>query len=306
MVKRIEWIDIAKGITIMLMVIGHTSIPISISRLIYAFHMPLFFLASGMVTDWDKLRLWQFALHKLHTVMLPFVVYSIMVFGLMQITPYHRNIIDCLQYGWGGYALWFIPVLFIGSVLTKMIYMINNRSLRYVTLCGVLAVGWIFSAKAIMIPWNLSSIPYSCFMLTIGTELKPIARYWEKHLCSNCWAIIGLFVLTATISRFYHLDMCFNIILPIIPLTIGAVAGSTMIFMVSGVINRNTKYLSKVLIAVGKETYIVVAFSQITIIILNAYVPMHSILKYTILVAVLIALTYLKNVMNELCGTRIL
>lgn len=37
------WLDIAKGITIILIVVGHTSISNAISSFIYAFHMPLFF-----------------------------------------------------------------------------------------------------------------------------------------------------------------------------------------------------------------------------------------------------------------------
>lgn len=41
--KRIEFIDVAKGITILLVIVGHT-IPEGLMRtLIYSFHMPLFF-----------------------------------------------------------------------------------------------------------------------------------------------------------------------------------------------------------------------------------------------------------------------
>lgn len=47
MKKRILWIDIAKAIAILLMVVGHTSIPNVLSNFIWAFHMPLFFIASG-------------------------------------------------------------------------------------------------------------------------------------------------------------------------------------------------------------------------------------------------------------------
>lgn len=41
--SRIDWIDIAKGIGIFLMVMGHTSIPKLGGHWIYSFHMPLFF-----------------------------------------------------------------------------------------------------------------------------------------------------------------------------------------------------------------------------------------------------------------------
>ncbi len=43
MTKRIEWIDTAKGIGILLVIIGHI-VPFdsNISRFIFSFHMPLF------------------------------------------------------------------------------------------------------------------------------------------------------------------------------------------------------------------------------------------------------------------------
>lgn len=41
-------IDIAKGIGILLMVIGHLKIPIELHQFIYMFHMPLFLLFQGI------------------------------------------------------------------------------------------------------------------------------------------------------------------------------------------------------------------------------------------------------------------
>lgn len=50
MAKRIEWIDIAKGIAILAVVVGHTLGPYNgqfFGSLIFAFHMPIFFMLSG-------------------------------------------------------------------------------------------------------------------------------------------------------------------------------------------------------------------------------------------------------------------
>ena len=52
MKERIHWIDIAKGIAIMLVVIGHVpdAFDAPFYRVaIYTFHMPLFFFLSGYV-----------------------------------------------------------------------------------------------------------------------------------------------------------------------------------------------------------------------------------------------------------------
>lgn len=50
---RIELLDIAKAITIFLVIVGHTTSntdTIMYRRVIYAFHMPLFFFLAGMST----------------------------------------------------------------------------------------------------------------------------------------------------------------------------------------------------------------------------------------------------------------
>ncbi len=46
--ERVEWIDVAKGVGIILVVIGHSSMK-SIADEIYYFHMPLFFMLAGTV-----------------------------------------------------------------------------------------------------------------------------------------------------------------------------------------------------------------------------------------------------------------
>ena len=48
MKTRIEWIDFAKGLTILLVVVGHTISNGLIRGSIFSFHMPLFFFLSGI------------------------------------------------------------------------------------------------------------------------------------------------------------------------------------------------------------------------------------------------------------------
>ena len=61
--KRLDWIDIAKGIGIILVVLGHTLVPQVRETgfagflwiFIYNFHMPLFFFLSGYLFEKDFL-----------------------------------------------------------------------------------------------------------------------------------------------------------------------------------------------------------------------------------------------------------
>lgn len=104
MINRNYWLDIAKGITIILMVVGHTPLPDIVSHFIYAFHMPLFFISSGLVSNYEKYSLVDYIKHKSYTLLLPFVCYSTIVAFLMYFIG-EFDIIHYIKNGWGGYAL---------------------------------------------------------------------------------------------------------------------------------------------------------------------------------------------------------
>ena len=83
--KRIEWIDVAKGICIVLMVVGHTRLPSIISNWIWSFHMPFFFFISGMTFKVGNYKSLNFFLYrKLRTLLVPFFVFSILVIGISE------------------------------------------------------------------------------------------------------------------------------------------------------------------------------------------------------------------------------
>ena len=51
--KRIDEFDIAKGIAIIAMIIGHLGMK-HINMIVYAFHMPLFFIGKGSIYTFYK------------------------------------------------------------------------------------------------------------------------------------------------------------------------------------------------------------------------------------------------------------
>jgi fucose 4-O-acetylase-like acetyltransferase len=89
--SRIAWIDAARGIGIVLVVLGHVlgglataglvpshdGAAAAVIRWIYAFHMPLFFFLSGTLLPHGPLAPWHFVGAKLRTVAYPYVVWSL-------------------------------------------------------------------------------------------------------------------------------------------------------------------------------------------------------------------------------------
>ncbi len=102
--ERLDFIDIAKGIGIFLVVLGHSLVPqvresVPAAKFlwifIYNFHMPLFFFLSGWLFErglpkYTSKR--KFILNKFKFLMIPYFVFSILtyvlVFALSQIAPF--------------------------------------------------------------------------------------------------------------------------------------------------------------------------------------------------------------------------
>lgn len=289
--NRLQWLDIAKGIAIILMVLGHSSMPPIIQNWIFAFHMPLFFLASGLTTNWSK-DVWVVFLRKKSIGLLcPFLAYSIIVCLLMKIADVGTFDVTT---GWGDYALWFVPVLFFASLLAKMTFCIGGKFVRMNAFIALVMAdtSLVLCVNKIALPWNLSTVPYATFWLIAGSYIRPYLKRLES--LRMIWIFV-FFIVTLAVSAFWHLDMARNKCVPIIPLTIGAFSGTACVALLSIRIERIGGKIGRLLEAIGRETFIILAFSQIIIVILNKYLTMNFVLKYIFLVLILLAIKYMKD-----------
>lgn len=302
--KRLRWLDVAKGITIILMVLGHTSIPWRVSNFIFAFHMPLFFIASGWCTNWTKENYGAFVLKKLRTLGIPFLVYSAAVIFIAGLTEYHEiGWRSVMTKGWDGYALWFVPVLFFSFVVAKSIMsFISITWLRY-AICVLLILGGAFLRyNDIYLPWTMATVPYATFLVLFGSSMKKYEQIIEKP---NWWILVLSLLVTVAISQKWRLDLAWNRILPVSVLTLGAVAGTVMTFMASSYLTK-MPLAANVLAAIGKETFVVLAFSQILCLTISHYYPCNKIIEYGLMFGLLFIIVLIKNGINRLIGKKVL
>ena len=161
--QRDESIDIIKGIGILLVVLGHSGCPQVLSQVIYSFHMPLFFIASGIFFSGKYLHnKKEYAKKKIKSLYLPFVQWSV-VFLLFHNVFYEIGIINS-EYGTSdgqvntfyslrdiaahllgillqmrGYdgllgAYWFLRALFVGCLLLCLGSFVINKVCKNVNL----------------------------------------------------------------------------------------------------------------------------------------------------------------------------
>lgn len=155
--QRIEWIDIAKGILILLVIFGHLNAVKWFPKLdgiikwIYTFHMMAFFIISGIVFN-AKNDFKTFFLKKCKALLVPYAIFS--VFGLLAVFKQFLNdkdIFDLLTnagrmylYGEG---MWFLCALFIVEIIA---YCLNNNNSIIKLLALIIAGGTTMN----ILEWN--------------------------------------------------------------------------------------------------------------------------------------------------------
>lgn len=201
--KRIDYVDIAKGIGIVLVVMGHNDFALIspfAHKLIYSFHMPMFFFTSGMFFKPD-LPFWKYVLHRFSRVLKPFlfmvffIYFASISFSNVAIPEASRRLIKAL-YGSGYYLdwvqLWFLPHLFVVSLFAYFFFQAIHRRglfpLRWVILSalyigGVLGITrfWPFDLNVLGrgftvfgLPFSLDLVLVSGFFFILGYELNRI------------------------------------------------------------------------------------------------------------------------------------
>ncbi|MBB5193551.1 fucose 4-O-acetylase-like acetyltransferase [Silvimonas terrae] len=175
MQQRIQHLDVARGMGITLVVLGHNLIFQHINpmahQVLHSINMPMFFLMSGVFFN-DTLSLGKLTLAKLDGVLKPFFVTLIVVAPLQPLLsrdPFVQYVAGSL-YGTGGTLrwtpLWFLPHLFL-VFITARVYLNIAERLRIAQwlslLLGVTSVtlAWEMFQQLQEMPIPLTNVAYS-------------------------------------------------------------------------------------------------------------------------------------------------
>lgn len=146
MKERLDYIDRAKGILIILMVIGHVWQSGFVFDTIYAFHMPGFFIISGMLMQHTKSYqkpFGKFLLGKILAYGIPFIWIELL--GVL--TDVMRNgvtlnmkgyLFNTLTFNFNDPNLWFLADLFLIEILSAVMLRLIRKPKVICALAGVL------------------------------------------------------------------------------------------------------------------------------------------------------------------------
>lgn len=213
--SRIEWIDIAKAYGIIAIVMGHILSHTPVSHFLYWWHIPLFFILSGIfvkplnnVHDWQK-----FFNHRIKPELELYIGMGILLIGLYTVI-HHKNqmflqnhLVDLI---YGGRTLnfytstfWFINAYILTIiVLTIIISLISSRTMLVLLVTGGLLLGasysqvsWMHINGFAMIPWSADTVLITLFYSYIGYTLFHANHNWIQ----DPKAISGIIIIATTL-----------------------------------------------------------------------------------------------------------
>ena len=185
---RIELIDVAKAITIFLVIVGHaasnSATPLY-RRVLYSFHMPLFFFLAGLsikpvlINDWKGWR--KFLKKNILALIVPYFIWGLIF------SPFSFAIFPKLFYGsWTAIAstgtlssLWFLTAFFVARIITQAVVSFSFRfektKLRMfymISAIAMFAIGFCFPYLEQGYPWCLDVAFVASGFMFMGIGLR--------------------------------------------------------------------------------------------------------------------------------------
>ncbi len=268
--KRIAYLDMARGIGMILVVTGHVEyVNMSLLQFIYAFHMPLFFLISGILI-WEKQEEKNnyivLCKKKLRSILLPYCFFSAMILLIESARLLIRNLDEwdnigqmllqtlCLQ---GISTLWFLPALFMSellfvgmrrrfshggaiigvSILTVLAIMLNHwEKNMYAEHTQDMLWGVVHEVLSMLIR-NVFCVSFICIGYYLGKWVLPkLQRWWQEGLLAVILVVVAFVLISGNgVAELRYM----NLQNPVFYL-LGAVAGTMMVLCLSRLLQRSS------------------------------------------------------------------
>jgi len=183
MKHRIEYIDVAKGITICLVVLGHVrNLPYPLNSIIYSFHMPLFFLLSGYFIKREDVL--YAAKRMIPTLIVPYIFVGSIIISeniIVDIAcgnPFdYVNLLSLFGVCWcfdeqivSVGAIWFLIVLYLSKLWLLFSLRLRNRT-SFLILGATLSI-LVSKVANLLIPFGFQQALVCVLYVYIGFMCK--------------------------------------------------------------------------------------------------------------------------------------
>jgi len=320
---RLYWIDLLKAGGMFLVILGHATSSITLKKMIYSFHMPLFFIVSGYTWKLRKeMSLKDFVKRRIKALVIPYFVINIifipvMIFQASLGKAVKQSLWETIigifySNNQGSYfssltVTWFLLTLFLAEIMFFLVSKYSrNEKEKFCLVALIAAAGFIFSiiAPEFHTIWHFDVALVGCSLIYIGNLFME-----NTDKLKNIIQKKGLTIIIAIIMSLVGFGIAY------INRRVSLVAhryGNILYFYISSVGLTTVGALFsmllpsiKILEYIGKNTLLYLALHDAIIRIVSYYLPIiqesviYSIVFSVFLFFALIPVCY---AINELLG----
>ncbi|MDR1373061.1 MAG: acyltransferase family protein [Dysgonamonadaceae bacterium] len=271
---RSHTFDIMKGVGIILMIVGHCSIHLLFVKIIYSFHMPLFFIISGffykprpvvqqLKTDFKRL-----IIPYLFTCIL--LIICGFIKDLVQNTGFGNTKYYAIASLWGkAYSgsilltdlpiigtIWFLLALFWCRMYSSFIFKKQTNGI-YIMLTAIIAIS---IDQFVLLPFGLHQGLYALLFYYAG-YLANKHRILEKKIPVFIQFIMGAVWIYCILYSHIEMSLCSYGCYPIDILR--AISGCYFIYVICKYINDKNLAVKNILILFGQLSLVILCFHSI-------------------------------------------
>ena len=244
-------IDVARGIAGLLMIFGHLRLNNEVDQFIYSFHMPLFFILSGMTIHEEKDFL-PYLKKRVRRLLVPYIVFSL-IFAKPELTNWLKCIYgtrEGLLSAGSLTPLWFLPCLFSADVIFHLVLKFCREEKIVIVVSFVLSVAGViigtFLPFGSTLPFGVNVAMVSIPFLLIGYLLKKHPELMKKvkeNPVAGLLAVAGLLVILlftysrnippTVVNEIYHMEMAIGAYGNIVWFYFNSVIGSFAVILFS-------------------------------------------------------------------------
>ncbi len=281
--QRLDYIDAAKGIGMLAVILGHMGID-KLNIFLFSFHMPLFFILSGLFFRIKDNRIYTSKRAKQLLVPYIFTCVCIIILAVLRVSisqvlyggglleSISRSVIKWSVAGLLGSgsridyfginfdffigAIWFLLALFWAGLIVNFLLKYKYGSILIIILGGI----GLVSARFIWLPFSIQPATVGAVFILIGYELRDKLLYLKNSrvvIVCFCFWLVYLILC-------YLTDTQLSIASAIFPWWIidfiGATAATICIVWISDMICRITTITKNFLVWFGRNSLIVLCF----------------------------------------------
>lgn len=177
----ISWLNIAKGLGILAVVLGHSHPPLFLYQMFYYFHIPLFFFISGFLHN-ENIDILKLFIKKIKAYIFIYYTYGLLSLILFTILLWLQNkfiMNNFLNYLQGlifvkidylaNSNLWFLPSLFLSLLFSHfLIKFFFNKNIMFTIIIGVLIILSYLIGSYRNSYFMISTIPIGTLFILLG------------------------------------------------------------------------------------------------------------------------------------------